>query len=76
MRMVVLHELHPFRHLLPELDVPVKARRHEKVGPARGHDGVGHHIAVHVAALVHWCRRQGFEVGLDRKQFCGTDKRV
>lgn len=63
-RVVVLHELHPLRHLLPELDVPVLAGGHEEVRAAGRHDRVAHHVAVHVAALVHRCRRQSFEIGL------------
>lgn len=62
--MVVLDELHPFRHLLPELDVPVKAGRDQEVRTAGGHEGVAYHVPVHVAALVHRRRGQGSEVHL------------
>lgn len=50
--MVVLDELDALWHLFPELDVPVLRAGDEEVR-AGSEDAVRHHIAVHVALLVH-----------------------
>lgn len=67
-RVVVLNELNPFRHLFPELDVPVEAGRYKEVCATGGHDRVCHNVSVHVAPLVHRRTRQSFKVrlGVDR----------